>query len=839
MFFYTNVSPYGNNLLYRGYENGNPVSYKVPYKPSLYVPDSEGSWTAMDGAKVSQIKFESIRDYKDYIQQYSDVNNYNIYGEINPISQFIQEIFPGQIKFDRSLINILNIDIEVASDDGFPYPEEAKDEIISIAIKSSKYQEYIVWGMGDYKSSDNVIYNKCSSETHLLEEFLNWWSIPSHTPDVITGWNCKFFDIPYLVNRINRLINSGKYTTKLSSKRLSPWKMVNDREVVIGGKKNIYFDLIGIQTMDYLDLFKKFAYSYGQQESYRLDHIAHVVLGENKLSYSEYGTLTNLHKNDFQKFIDYNVKDVQLVERLEDKLGLITLALTMAYRGGVNYSETFGTTSIWDTIIYRTLHDQKIAIIKNEDSSKDDFPGGYVKDPVTGVHDWVLSFDLNSLYPNLIIQYNMSPETIIKQPKIPIVIKNVIKSGKVEIPDDNYSYAPTGVAFSKEKIGVIPSIIKELYEERVVVKKKMLEAKQKLEEIDKSDPKEVYEIEKDISIYENQQMSIKILLNSLYGALANKYFRYFSMDLAESVTIAGQLSIQWAERAVNKFLNNMLGTNYDYVIAIDTDSLYINLSSFVDKLGTNDRDKIVDVLDKFAEEKIEKIFEEAYSELFDMMHAFENRMVMKREAISNRGIWTAKKRYILNVLNNEGVKYAKPKLKIMGIEAVKSSTPQVCRERFKEAFQIMIDGNESELRDYINKFREDFGKMNPEDIAFPRGVKGIDKFGRKKTIYAKGTPIHVRGSLLYNHYIIDKGINKTYEDIKNGDKIKFLYLKLPNPIQENVISFPNVLPEELGLHKYVNYEIQFEKTYLEPLKLILDAMDWHLEEQSSLEDFFV
>ena len=833
MIFYTSVVPYGNKLLYRGYEKGNRVAYKVPYKPSLFLPDENGDWTSMDGHRVSPIKFDSIKEYRDFISQYSEVDNFKMYGDINPVSQFIQEVFPGQIKFDRSLINVLTIDIEVASDDGFPYPEDANHEVITIAVKSSNSDDYIVWGMGNYNPPANVQYVKCESESHLLQDFVAWWSNPINYPDVITGWNSKFFDIPYLVNRIFKVVG------ETFGKRLSPWNMVNERETIIAGKKNLAFDLVGIQQLDYLDLFKKFGYTYGQQESYRLDHIAHVVLGENKLSYAEYGTLANLYKNDFQKFVDYNIKDVALVERFEDKLGLITLALTMAYRGGVNYSETFGTTSIWDTIIYRTLHDQKIAIIKNEASNKDEFPGGFVKDPFTGVHDWVLSFDLNSLYPNLIIQYNMSPETVIKRPRIPISRKELIKTGKLDVPDDGYSYAPTGVAFSKEKVGVIPSIIKEMYDERVIVKKGMLSAKQKLEEVDKTDKKAVYALEKEIATLENRQMSIKILLNSLYGGLANKYFRYFSMDLAESITIAGQVSIQWAERAVNAFLNKMMNSDWDYVVAIDTDSLYINLSSFVDKLGITEQDKIVDILDKFAEEKIEKVFEDAYAELFDIFHAYENRMVMKREAISNRGIWMAKKRYILNVLNNEGVKYAEPKLKIMGIEAVKSSTPQICRDKFKEAFKIMINETEQELRKFIFNFKDEFYSRGPEDVAFPRGVKGLDKFRSKKTIYAKGTPIHVRGSLLYNHYIKEKGISKKYEEIKNSDKIKFVYLKLPNPIQENIISFPNVLPEELGLHSFIDYDKQFDKTYLEPLTSILDSMGWGLEDQSSLEDFFV
>lgn len=828
MSFYTNVCRYGNSMLYRGYNQHGKRIYRKDneFKPVFYTQTKiPTGWTGLDGAQIARVEQPNMREAKYWLEANKDVAGRKIYGNRNYIHQYITQRFPRDIEFKRERIDVGTFDIETEYDDGFPHPREASQRILSITYKSSKSKLYHVWGYGDFDMNKSLIqpvrYYRCRDEASLLSKFLDFWSDPDKTPDVITGWNIRFFDVPYLINRTAKILGVEQI------KHYSPWRMVDHREITRRGRTEDAYDIKGIEQLDYMELFQKFGYSYGPQESYKLDHIAYVVLGDKKLSYEESGSLKNLYKDDFQKYIDYNMKDVELIERLEEKMGLITLAMTMAYRGGVNYSDTFGVTNIWESIIYRKLHSEKRmppAFVPDHGKSK--FAGGYVKEPHVGAHDWVVSFDLNSLYPNIIVQWNMSTETLISQAEASGV------EYYMNAPDftDDCCVAANGSTYTKKVDGVIPNIIIDYYDDRKSIKKMMLAA-ETAEQQEKT-----VELEKEINKLKNQQMAIKYLMNSLYGALGNQYFKYFDLRLAEGITLTGQLAIKWAERAVNEYMNELLKTeDVDYVIAIDTDSLYVNFGPMVEKFEPKNP---VNFLDGICRTHVEPKIKEAYEKLFTRMNCYKDRLEMGREVIADRGIWTAKKRYILNVHNSEGVQYAEPKLKIMGIEAIKSSTPEVCRDKFKEIFKIIISGSEDDTQAYIKDFKTEFKSLPAEKIAFPRSVSNITDWSDRKSIYKKGSPIHVRGSLLYNKLCKDNKLTKKYELIQNANRIKFCYMKMPNPIQENVIAFPEVLPPELKLDHYIDYDLQFDKTFVEPLKLILDSIGWHPEPVASLDDFF-
>ena len=838
MNFYTHVAQWGNDLLVRGVQNGERYSKKVRYEPTLYVPvKKETGWTTLEGNNVSPMKFLTIKEAKEFVSQYES-QPHLVYGLSQFPYTYLSEKFPKQIQFDSDLIKKITIDIEVECENGFPYADKAEEPMLSITVKDHSTGEIIVWGLHPYHTSrDDVQYIHCPTERELLARFVNWWE--NDHPDIITGWNTEFFDIPYICNRLEKVMGEE------AVRRLSPWGIVNSRMVNSGfGKKDQVYDILGVESVDYLQLYRKFTYT--NQESYRLDHIAFVELGERK-DENPYETFRQWYTEDYQSFIDYNITDVELVDRIDDKMKLIDLILTMTYEAKVNISDAFTSVKYWDILIYNHLLKKKIVIPQKRGASKGEkYVGAYVKDPQVGQHKWVLSFDLNSLYPHLIMQYNISPETLLSTVADNISVDHMLDMKKLPIlPQDNVTLTPNGAMFSKHKQGFLPEMMQTMYDERTIYKKKMLEAKQKYE--DTKDPQYI----KDVSRFNNIQMARKISLNSAYGAIGNEWFRYYDLRIAEGITTSGQLSIRWIEKSLNIYLNKLLKTTgVDYVIASDTDSVYITFDKLVDnvlKKRTDEsedsyRGRAVDFLDRVAQEKIEPFINKSYQALASYVNAYEQKMEMSREAIADKGIWTAKKRYILNVYDMEGVRYKEPSLKIMGIEAVKSSTPAPCREKIKQALKVIMSGTEKDVNTFIQEFREEFLKMSPEEIAFPRSVNGLIDWRDSNSIFKKGTPMHCKGALLYNHYVKEKKLINKYPLIQNGDKIKFVYMRTPNRMQSNVITYITKLPKELDIHNYLDYDKQFEKSFVEPLTFIMNQIGWQIDRsygtQTTLEDFF-
>ena len=833
MRFYTNVQLVGNNFLVRGYENGKHFMVRESFAPTLFVSSKKNTkYKTLTGEPVEPINPGSVRDCREFFKRYDGVQNFDIYGNDRYIYQYISEMYPEpEVKFDISKIKLTTLDIEVKSENGFPDVESSAEEILLISIQDYTTKQIRTWGQGPFNNKqDNVIYKSFNSEYELLNAFINWWMIEENTPEVITGWNIELYDIPYLSRRLERVLGS-----KLM-KRLSPWGLVTEDEIYIAGRKNIAYDVGGITQLDYLNLYKKFTYK--AQESYRLDYIASVELGQKKLDHSEFDTFKDFYTQGWQKFVEYNIIDVELVDRLEDKMKLIELAITMAYDAKANYVDVFSQVRMWDTIIYNYLKKRNIVIPpKNRSQKNEKYAGAYVKEPIPGKYDWVVSFDLNSLYPHLIMQYNISPETLIDQRHPSATVDKILAEDvNFELYKDS-AVCANGAMYRKDVRGFLPELMEKIYKDRTIYKKKMLEAKQQYEKT------KTKTLEKEISRCNNIQMARKIQLNSAYGAIGNQYFRYYKLANAEAITLSGQVSIRWIENKMNAYLNKILKTeDTDYVIASDTDSIYLNLGPLVDvvyKDREKDAESIVSFIDKICEEKFEPFIDTSYKELANYVNAYDQMMFMKRENIAERGIWTAKKRYILNVWDSEGVRYEEPNLKMMGIEAVKSSTPAPCRTMIKNGLKIMMNGTEEEVIDYIDECRTKFKTLPPEEIAFPRTVSNVKKYHSRTDIYCKGTPIHARGALLFNFYIKKNKLDKKYSLIGNGEKIKFIYLKKPNIIQENVVSFIQDFPRELNLDKYIDYDLQFEKSFLEPLKIILQSIGWESERRVNLESFFV
>ena len=829
MKFYTHFSRFGNQILVRGYNNGKRFSDKVEYNPVLYLQSKDGDYRTLDGQSVAPVAQGTMRDATEFMKRYEDVDNFKVYGSTNFPYVYINEAYPGKVDYDPSQIKIANIDIEVGSENGFPEPASASEPITAITFKIDGH--FYVFGCGEFNNyRDDVTYMQCRDENNLIMRFLEMWEQTS--PDIVTGWNIQFFDIPYMNNRITRLMGEN------TAKRLSPFRRIGERTTTIHNKQQVAFDLVGIAILDYIELYKKFTYS--QQESFKLDHIAFLELGEKKLDYSEVESLHQLYKTNFQKFIEYNIHDVELVDRIDAKMQLIDMALALAYDAKVNYTDVFTQVRMWDTLIHNELIEQKIVVPQNVRTPKDEqYAGAYVKDPIVGMHEWVVSFDLNSLYPHLIMQYNVSPETIVEGRHTSISIDNLLNNEYQA--QGEYCMAANGHYFKRDKQGFLPAMMQRMYDDRSLYKKKMIEAQKAYEK--ETDKERKREITNQISKYKNLQLAKKVQLNSAYGALGNQYFRFFDIRQAEAITLSGQLSIRWIEMKLNGYLNKLLKTEgVDYVIASDTDSVYVNLGPLVNMVyGSQTETKvetIVDFVNKACIEKFEPFIDKSYQELADYMNAFDQKMQMKREVIANKGIWTAKKRYILNVYDSEGVRFAEPKLKMMGIEAVKSSTPMSCREKIKESLKIVMNGNEKDFQSFVEAFKQEFKTLPFEDIAFPRGVSELSKYMSSSELYSKGTPMHVRGAIMFNAFLKKYKLTKKYQLIQDGDKTKFCYMKVPNPVQENVFSILTVLPKEFGVEKYIDYDTQFDKAYLEPLKTIVNTIGWKTERVSSLENFF-
>ncbi len=831
MKFYTDVSEKNGIIYLIGYEDEKRIQRIVDYHPYLYLrSEDDNEWRTLDGNKVVRRTFKTIKQARNFI--YANKNSESpepIWG-IDFDMAFIHDVYLGKIDFDFDIISTVYLDIETDSKGGFCNIEKADKEITAITLYRNG--QSITFGMKKFQPKNkNNRYVFCFDEKQLLKDFLNAWNSDEWKPDIVSGWNCIGFDLPYLVNRITRVLNQEQ------ANRLSPWGILETKTIMTFGKEHTLHFPVGIQVLDYLRIYKKF--NLTKLESYSLEFVCQTELGEGKIDYSDYQSLDDLYEKNSDLFYEYNIKDCERVDALEKKRGLLRQLVTLAYLVKTNYQDVFGSVRPWDSLAYGFLKEKNIVVpYETERTEKKEFIGGFVREVVPGMYSWIVSFDFASLYPSIIRTYNISPETFVS--KLDYVEPQRILDGafnKVneQLGQEDVTITGNCCLYERDHQGFLPALMERLFNERTKYKKDMI-SKKKLLQSDKDNKR----LKEDIQKLSCMEQALKVVLNSGYGVVSNQYFRFFNIDNAEAVTSTGQILIQWVERDITKYLNKITGLNVNFVIGADTDSLLISFGPLIEKLGINETDKkrIIDTLDAFCKSKMDKVIEGSCAAFMKYTNAFQPHLSMKREALCDRGLWRKKKNYILNVWDQEGVRYATPEMKIVGLEVVKSNTPKICRDALKKSIEIIFEGDKEKLREHISTFRQFYFSREFMDIASPTSVHGIIKYDRGgKDAFVIGSPRHVKGAISYNEMLERYHLIGRYNPIYDGDKIRFLSLKMPNPTGYDVISIPHVLPKEFGLEKYIDYDAQYEKTFMNPLQSLTDLVGWNVNNEARLEDF--
>ena len=834
MKFYTNIDVIGSIVYVREIIDGIPNMRKDHWEPTVYVrgkpKDYRGeTFKTLYGDTVYPIKPGSISDTKKFIERYDGVQGFDIFGQLNYTLQYCGEY--DVVGFDRSFLSVWSIDIETripTREDGttyFPKPETVPGEILLITMTNMFTN--VSYTFGQYEAHDvDSRYMKCDTEVILIKQWLQW--MQQFKPNVLTGWNINGFDLPYLYNRITKVLGEE------SVNQMSPWNRTNIRSKEVDGRMHHTVTITGIEVLDYLELYHKYVLT--PRESYKLDFIAQEELGEHKLDYSQYSSMKEFYEKDWNTFVKYNIHDNILVKRLNDKLNLLDIVFTVAYKAKVPYESTFSPVATWDAIISNHCLAKGVVLPQQEREPQVPLDGAYVKEPIPGFYEDVGSVDATSLYPSCIITNNISPDTWIGN--CGLTIDDFLES-KVE--PHEHVVTPIGAVYSKEFIGVLPELVKTYMSDRKKAKGEMLRIEQEIEDC-KTKSLNYDKLDNQHSTFDALQNAIKVLLNSLYGATANKWFRFFKHDHAASITLTGQYVLRTIENKIDDRLNELFGTkNVKYLIYIDTDSLYFTLKAPLDKYNVP-KERRIAAIEKLMKEKVTPIVNEFCEQCCATMNSFENRLSFKLEVSADKSIWLAKKKYAVRVHSSEGVSYAKPKMKIKGLEIVRSSTPHFVREKLRGSLDLIFNTDEKTVQKFVSETREEFMKLTINEVAFPRGVNGLKEYAHRDSIYRRDTsvPINTRAALLYNHYIKSMKLDGKYRSIEEGDKIRWVYLKKPNKLKENVIAWPvdDSLPSEFGVDSFVDYELQFDKTFISGMEIILKAVKWNTIEQSSLEDFF-
>jgi len=806
-FQYLNFFQHRSAICLKYIDHTGKVGYRTVknYTPPVFIPAVNGSSIdahSIFGVPLTRLsKKESIYETKNLIKEIEG-DNFKAFGFSKVDFSYVYDTFKEQ-QPDNSKVMIHLYDIETTVDHGKPDPIAAKEEINMITVHCSKRKKFFCF----YSHSESIdlpefkgkaVLYHCENEEELLRRYLDWHA--ADYPDILAGWFSEGFDLPYIRNRMLKILGED------SVNKLSPFGVVKIKEGFDAFGQYMNVDIKGISCLDYKKLYEKFIKE--PRESYSLDYIAKVEIKEEKLKHESGIPGHLLYKTNFEDALRYNIQDVALLVNLEGKKQILELAITMAYLSFCNFQDVLSNMRIIDMMFYMYLKDRGIYFEWNYNApARSPFEGAAVKDVIPGKYKWIATFDVTSEYPSLIMAMNISPETIYKKKVLPITVKEILakKAARDFALENGMSLAANGAMFSRNKEGFMSAVVRELFALRQKYKKLKVEA-EKIHDEDLT------------KLNDMKNLAYKLILNSIYGVTGNPYFRFFDLLIAEGITLSGQALIGWVTQDVNRALSKLTGIERDRAVSSDTDAAYFDLTDVVEmKFGKEyDDEEALKWVVWFSDTKINKLIEESISRFAEYLNVRDPSVLdMKRENIADSSIFMAKKRYVMSVRNNEGAEYKRgEKLKKTGHEIVKSITPQYVKDAMAKSFDALLFGTPQDYYNSVNEFRTSFMKAEPDTVAKTSSVNGIQEYLERDGTIRKGCPKHSRAAINFNKYIEKLGLVNEYPAIKEGDKIRFIGLKEPNPIKSYTIGWIGSMPKPLeALRPYFDYEDQFEAIF--------------------------
>ena len=834
--------------------NGERITVEATYRPYLYIetngtPDA----TSIFNTKLKKKVFPTQYDRSKFVKELD--SSVRLFENLNVYQQFLVDMFYMEYEkpeFKQHPLKVFYIDIEVYSkDEGFPHADIAPAPVNVITLYDSLSEKYYTWGLSAYKPKEtDVKYFHCSSEKQLLEKFLDF--VCKDHMDVLSGWNTKFFDIPYLINRIKKICGDD------DAARLSPTKNIYSR---MGfnkfGKEETVWIIDGVSCIDYLDAYRKFCVS--PRENYKLDTIASIELGENKIDFGG-GNLSDLADEDWETFVDYNIQDVRILVKLDESLKYMDLLRSLSVMGLTTMESALHSIGVITgaAAIRARLHDKKIHTLIRDVNKVSKNEGAFVKEPESGVHNNLVSFDANSLYPNTMVTLNISPETklgsIVDEDSEMVTIRDINdgihkisrSSFNKLVEKESVAISKANILFTQKKKGLFPEIIDVYYKQRVDARKRMDKVNKLL--VTEKDPSERKKLEYESRLLDIKQHSLKIFLNSIYGAFGNKYFTLGDDDLARSITLSGQAIINQGSEILTKYVENLTGKKIEREVIryIDTDSLFFSFDEIISHNGIkfSENGLVTDDMYKLIDEASDHLNSEILKWGANEFNSKDCRIVFKREKICDVAMLLRKKHYILHILDNEGI--ACDKFKYTGVDVVKSTMPKKVKPYVKKIAEILLTTmNNEKTNNAVTEAHEQFLKLPLEEIATIKGIKNYEKYSKLCNEFqtTKGMPNHVKAAYYYNLLIERLELDNKYEKIQSGDKIKLFYLKKPNRFGIDAIAFKYYYPDEFKSLFEPDYEKMFDKVIFSPVQKFFEAVNWIPQKPNemttcNLVDFF-